>query len=100
MRASFPLLCLLACAACSGTAKSNAPSTSSALASSDLRAKVRALTAKEAAAPVPGPGNLQIYKVEQGSQVVVAKTNPDGTLTTKCVESGDDDFLAAKGSAQ
>lgn len=101
MRASLPVLWLSLCAACSGTALDKAPSSSASLASSELRAKVRLLTAKETATPVPGPGSLQIYKVQHGSQVVVAKTNPDGTVTTKCVESADDGFLEGeKESAQ
>ncbi|HEY2029079.1 MAG TPA: hypothetical protein VGH20_07705 [Myxococcales bacterium] len=101
MRAPFPVLWLSLCAACSGPGLDKAPSASAALSASDVRAKVQELTAKETATPVAGPGGLQIYKINKGSQVVVAKTNPDGTLTAKCVESASDEFLGGeKGSAQ
>jgi hypothetical protein len=101
MRAPSQVFWLSLCAACGGTAFDKAPAPSASLVKTDVREKVRQLTAKETATPVAGPGGLHVYKVEQGSQVVVAKTNPDGTLSTKCVESADDSFLAPeKGSQQ
>jgi len=40
------------------------------------------------------PDGTRVYRVTQGlGQVVVAKTNADGTVSAKCVESADDGFL-------
>jgi hypothetical protein len=64
-----------------------------------MRENVRQLTAR-------GPENLEIsegpvrgskvIRVRSGySEVILARTNPDGTVSTRCVESGEgaDEFL-------
>jgi hypothetical protein len=67
----------------------------------DIHEIVGRLTSRAAATQVTeGPGGVRIYQVQQGmGQVVVARTNSDGTVSAKCVESADDSrsFL---GSAQ
>jgi hypothetical protein len=94
----------LAAAACSSAAPPSGGSAKSIVKapSGDLHDTVRRLTARQAgsAVPAPGPGGYQIFQVQEGgSQVVVGKTNADGTVTAKCVDSPDDSFLDdARGS--
>jgi hypothetical protein len=91
--------------ACSGTptgptasTKASTPGTR-ATSSLNMRDNVRELTAR-------GPENLEIsdgpvqgsklIRIKSGySEVVLARTNPDGTVSTRCVESGSgaDEFL-------
>jgi hypothetical protein len=93
MRAPRPLLGLIVCASCTGAGLEKPTSPSKSVESAAVRDAVRRLTAKDAARPSPSAAGLQVFKVDQSSQVVVAKTNPDGTVTAKCVESADDAFL-------
>jgi hypothetical protein len=45
-------------------------------------------------AAIPSPPGYQVFKVQEGvGHVVVARTNPDGTVTAKCLDSPDDGFL-------
>ncbi len=71
----------------------------------DLHESVRQLTARGAenldvsAGPVPG---TRIIRIRGGfNEVLVAKTNPDGTVSTRCVDSADeaDAFLGEPASA-
>lgn len=99
------LLSLLA--ACSANAPTSpappaveaAGSASALSVAGDLRGSIRLLTARE-------PGNLEVTKgrlpgsqlvrIREGyAQVILAKTNPDGTVSTRCVDSpeGADAFL-------
>ena len=95
---------LLLAAACSAngptaaSAKAHGP-TPGLTAASDIGASVRALTARGSenlevsAGPLP---NSKIIRIRGGfSEVLLAKTNPDGTVSTRCVDSagGADDFL-------
>jgi hypothetical protein len=48
------------------------------------------------------PGGFRIYQVKQGmGEVVLARTNSDGTVSTKCVGSAEDSrsFLGDEGQA-
>jgi hypothetical protein len=69
-------------------------------AAGDVRASVHLLTTRApenlqvSKGPVPGS---QVSRVQEGfGEVVLAKTNPDGTVSTRCVDSpeGADAFLA------
>jgi hypothetical protein len=103
---ALPILLFLF-AACSANAPTSvAPqavkatgSASAVAATGDLRGSIRLLTSRE-------PGNLEIAKgrlpgsqlvrIREGyAEVVLAKTNPDGTVSTRCVDSpeGADAFL-------
>jgi hypothetical protein len=96
-------------AGCSGTAPGQMPAAASAQAAAaqapaqkeDIHQIVGRLTSRSQTNQVTeGPGGVRVYKIEQGmGQVVVARTNSDGTVSAKCVESADDSrsFL---GSAQ
>jgi hypothetical protein len=95
---------ITAAAACSSAAPPPGAATKAIpKASGELHDTVRRLTARQAgsATAVPGPGGYQVFKVQEGgSQVVVAKTNPDGTVTAKCVDSPDDAFLDESSGSQ
>jgi hypothetical protein len=104
MRVLLIVSSLAAAAACSSAATPPGAS-SKALTKSpsgDLHDTVRRLTARQpgGAVATPGPGGYQVFKVQEGgAQVVVGRTNPDGTVTAKCVDSPDDTFLDdARGS--
>jgi hypothetical protein len=97
-------------AGCSGTAPgqkpaagANAPKAAAQAPAQkeDIHQIVGRLTSRSQTNQVTeGPGGVRVYKIEQGmGQVVVARTNSDGTVSAKCVESADDSrsFL---GSAQ
>jgi len=98
------LLLLAACSSgapnpgASAAGKARGPATASTSAA-NMRENVRQLTAR-------GPENLEIsegpvrgskvIRVRSGySEVILARTNPDGTVSTRCVESGEgaDEFL-------
>jgi hypothetical protein len=60
---------------------------------SDLRQSVRGLTSRGAenlevsAGPIPGS---RVVRIRAGySEVMLAKTNPDGTVSTRCVDSSE-----------
>jgi hypothetical protein len=106
-RSTAPPLLLFLLAACSANAPTSvappalkASSSASALASTgDLRGSIRLLTSR---APTnlevskgPHPGS-QLVRIREGyAEVVLAKTNADGTVSTRCVDSpeGADAFL-------
>ena len=104
--ASLPL-CLLLLAACSANPSASAASSPAAkkpgaaalAASGDVRGSVRMLTTRDernlevSQGPLPGS---QLRRVQQGfGEVFLAKTNADGTVSTRCVDSpeGADAFL-------
>ncbi len=102
---SIPWMLLLA--ACSANAPTGANSAalaargsaSNLAAAPDISESVRALTARGpenldiSAGPVAGS---KIIRIRSGySEVLIARTNPDGTVSTRCVDSpgGADAFL-------
>jgi hypothetical protein len=94
------LTCLaLMLAACSGESparSSAAAATPAPAAKSSLRASVQRITSRggEGIQMTERTDGTRIYHVTQGlGQVIVAKTNADGTVSAKCVESADDSFL-------
>jgi len=105
-RIRLPIL-LVGLAACSAGAPTGVippPAKGSAVASrlagtGDLRGSVHVLTTRApenlevSDGPLPGS---RLVRVRQGyGEVVLAKTNPDGTVSTRCVDSpeGADAFL-------
>jgi hypothetical protein len=65
----------------------------------DIRERVRTLTSRASAnldvseGPIPGS---RLIRIREGfGEVILAKTNPDGTVSTRCVDSaeGADAFL-------
>src|SRR5208283_1292719 len=99
------LLLLAACSASSPTAATakGAPRAPGLTAASDIGASVRQLTARGSdslevtAGPLP---NSKVIRIRGGfSEVLLAKTNPDGTVSTRCVDSpgGGDAFLNSAG---
>jgi hypothetical protein len=103
---ALPILLLLL-GACSGSAPDSAASPAakgesraSALASTgDLRGSIRILTSRAAENLEVSQGHRpgsQVVRIREGfSEVVLAKTNADGTVSTRCVDSpeGADAFL-------
>jgi hypothetical protein len=92
-------LCLASMlAACSGelpgrVQEQPAAALTTPAAKSELHATVQRLTSHEVAQVTVRPDGTRITPVQGMSQVIVAKTNPDGSVTAKCVESADDGFL-------
>ena len=98
------VLVLTACSANGPTpaisaAPRNGVSSAGLTAVSDVGESARRLTARGSenlevtAGPLPGS---KLIRIRGGySEVVLAKTNPDGTVSTRCVDSagGADDFL-------
>jgi hypothetical protein len=89
---------LVLLAACSGTA--NAPKLAAAPTSAlrqgqtdQLHETVDRLTSRSGANTnmTQGANGLRVFQVQEGmSEVVVARTNSDGSVTTKCVSSPSD----------
>src|SRR5476649_1297097 len=100
----FGLSSLLA--GCSGTAPGQKPAAAAAVqkpvqeTAEDIHRIVGRLTSRSGSNQMTeGPGGVRIYQVQQGmGQVVVARTNSDGTISAKCVESeGDSRSLLGSG---
>lgn len=94
------LTCLaLMLAACEGVGPSGQKPAAALTVRSDLRDTVRRITSRDGTGlqlTADRPDGTRIYKVTQGlGQVIVAKTNPDGTVSAKCVESAEDGFIDA-----
>jgi hypothetical protein len=93
------LLCLLA--ACSANTPTpvappavKAPGGAATLAvPGDLRGSIRLLTAREPGSLEVSKGRLpgsQVVRIRDGyAEVLLAKTNPDGTVSTGCVDSAE-----------
>lgn len=98
------LLLLAACSAEAPPTAISAPSGARGPATglttaADIRESVRQLTARGAdnleVSPGPLPGS-QVMRIRAGyGEVLIAKTSPDGTVSTRCVDSaeGADAFL-------
>jgi hypothetical protein len=88
-------LCLASMlAACSGELPGRAAEQApAAAAKSELHATVQRLTSRDAAQETVLPNGTRITPMRGMSQVIVAKTNADGSVTAKCVESASDGFL-------
>ncbi len=97
MRALIPWSALAALlAGCSGTqpdapaADARATAAAGVSSSEQLHQAVSRLTSRrpEGTQVTHGPGDRRSFTVQQGlGQVIVARTNPDGTVSAKCVES-------------
>jgi len=101
---SISLVVLAACSAGAPTGVVPPSAKGTAVASrlagaGDLRGSVHALTTRDPENLVTSDGPLpgsHLVRVQQGyGEVVLAKTNPDGTVSTRCVDSpeGADAFL-------
>jgi phospholipase/lecithinase/hemolysin len=100
------LLAVLA-AACSGTAadqKSTSHSTDlRAPAGEALQSAVRRLTDRSGKNTVvtTRPDGIRVYQVAEGmGEVVVARTNSDGSVTAKCVSTDKDGMVQGQSGAQ
>jgi hypothetical protein len=84
--------------ACSGTAPGQKPAAAPAAATlvkpaEDVHQIVRRLTSRTGANTevTEGPAGIRVFQINQGmGQVVLARTNSDGSVSTKCVESEDE----------
>jgi hypothetical protein len=86
-------------AACSAEGPAEQKPAAALTVKSDLRDNVRRITSRDGTGlqlTADRPDGTRIYKVTQGlGQVIVAKTNADGTVSAKCVESAEDGFIDA-----
>jgi hypothetical protein len=103
------LVAILIAAACSGTAAPVSPdgrkfsSAPREPASAELQSAVRRLTDRSGANTTvsTGANGIRVYHASQGmGEVVVARTNPDGTVTAKCVSSASDGMVSGQSGAQ
>ena len=97
-----PLLFTLLVAACSAQAPSSGSGTVAPTASGrstalarprDLPEAVRQLTARgpetRLIAPGTRPGSKVVRILDGNAEVMIARSNPDGTVSTRCVDSGE-----------
>jgi hypothetical protein len=103
----LPILLLLLAGCSANVPTSAAPAanrasrgTSATAAPGDLRGSVRLLTSRDPVNVEVAKGRLpgsQMLRIHQGyGEVILAKTNPDGTVSTRCVDSpeGAEAFLS------
>lgn len=109
-KAFFWMLVLLAACSANGPGPAiSAPSprgpAAGLAAAPDIHESVRQLTARgpDNLDVSAGPVGTRIIRIRGGyNEVLVAKTNPDGTVSTRCVDSADgaDAFLGETASAK